>query len=665
MIWQYNPKKHQVWVPDAKLTIPCIKSMKTAKSIMVDDFDPTQWQCVVVSKSGTQLHNHPDRHSAELDALERCTKTAAFVVYENGKAVSAFINKKQLPEYKRVMYINLYKELKVAEYKSSKHYTDPYKHIRFTPQFKYAAATVEKDPWEITVDRTDDRVRVRRRYVARLLTKSNKRVSKYEDLSLTIHKNGRVFIYKHGKISRTLKEFYAPIAVGEKLIDILDEFKPGIKMFMPKLEWFEWSTTTNIMDIAMEYSKPNFNHITDSYQNTIEARNISQMYYIRKYFPSEITDESKLVPMVAKKAKVPLGKQFKKLYLNSLGNVQLVKNVVDCGFKDPNNIINIAHLAWTIQLDKEREYTKTFISYLISEKTESWVTRAIIKEGSKSIRDAARMAQHADKETLAFIVKESTNLNQIHETLVRFTTRNANKQINREIPYTDEERDTLTREYGNITFSLPKDTRELATIGYYMGICVGSYGNSAIRKDCTIVQMKEDDHYVACIELRRNRMVQLKAKYNNPVDAKYKSVLDKWLDEAELEINTLDYDFIGRPANSRHNYACLNPYDFEEHNDNKLEIVQVGPGEFEDDDDFLCWIGEDKQRVSHKQSRRDDPDDEPFVVEREARNEVERERAEDEYEDIDPNRAFELLEQNAPVPVNAGFTAIDTDELPF
>lgn len=639
MIWQFNPKKHQVLVPDANLTIPCVKSLKMAKSIMTDDFDATQWQCIVVSKSGSQMHNHSNRAAAEADAMMRCTKTATFVVYENGKPVAAFVNKKRLPDYKRVMFYNWYKESGMAKEKARPHYRDPYEYTEIDPESPFRATIVAKEPWEITLDKTDDRVRVRKRYVYRLLTKDGKRVAKYVDHSITIHKNGRTFVCRHGRICRNDHDFAIPFDIGDKLIEILDGWKPGIKAFMP--EKSKWSSDMEAAKIADEYCKPNFNHITDSYQGKLEVRCLyAQRWGIRKYFPKEVTDESRLVPMVAKKAGVPMGKQFRKMYLNDIANIQLVKNVVDCGFKNPDNIINLAHLAWCIQKDHGREHMKRFVKYLVEEKSESWLTRALIKEGAYPVRDSARMAIEVDKETLAFVVKESTNLNQIHETLVRLTTSHSRRQINRAIPYTDKERDTLPRTYGDITFSLPEDTRTLATIGYHMGICVGGYGNEAVSKQCTIIQMKMGEKYIACIELCGNRMVQLKGKYNNPVEAIYKPAIDKWLHEADLKVDTYDYRAIGQPARSHHNYAYYNPADFEEHDDNRLEIVQVGPAEFEDDDDDLCWVNEKTPRATKRRY----PD-----------------------EDIEPEDEYEPVVQFVPqqIATQPEFEAVKEDELPF
>lgn len=651
MIWQYNPKRRQVYVPDAKLIIPCVKSLKMAKSIITDDFDTAQWQCIVVSKSGSQMHNHPNRAAAEADAMMRCTKTATFVVYENGKPVAAFVNKKQLPDYKRVVFFNWYKESGMPKEKASPCYRDPYEGVVFDPEHPFKATVVSKEPWEISIDKTDDRVRVRKRYVYRLLTKEGKHVAKYVDHSITIHKNGRTFVCKRGRICRNNHDFEVPIEIGKKLIEILDEWKPGIKAFMPQT--FKWSSYINAASIADEYCKPNFNHITDSYQGKLEERRLYvQRWGIRKYFPKEVTDESQLIPMVAKKAGVPMGKQFKKMYLNDVANIQLVKNVVDCGFKNPDNIINLAHLAWCIQKDYDRKQTKRFVKYLVEEKSESWLTRALIKEGACPVRDSARMASEVDKETLAFVVKESTNLNQIHETLVRLTTRRSHRQVNRMIPYTDEERDTLPRTYGNITFSLPEDTRTLATIGYHMGICVGGYGNEAISKRCTIVQMKMGEKYIACIELHGNRVIQLKGKYNNPVEAIYKSVIDKWLDEADLKVDTYDYRAIGQPARSHRNYAYLNPADFEEHDDNKLEIVQVGPAEFDDDDNNLCWVGEKTPRATKRRY--------PVFIEPEYEDEVEQ-----EVRLAAAVRAIREEDLNDGQGEPAGFTAVETDELPF
>lgn len=644
MIWQYNPKKHQVWVPDVNLTIPCVKSLTMAKTIMDDSFDPTKWQCIVVSKSGTQLHNHPDRHSAELDALERCTKTAAFVVYENGKPVAAFINGKRLPDYKQIYWKNIYSECGHGKRTGE---NDPYANRELDDEEldwmsrrrgrDITAMEVAKYPWDAAVERTEDRIRFKKRELHLFLTKNGKHVSRIMSDSLTIHKDGRWFINRNGKIRRKDYKFWMPDEAVDAALPILEEFKPGISQF---LQFDKWEKG-NIALMATRFAKPNMFFVMDTYRGESEKRDSCiGLYGFWKYVPKGYTDESKLVPMLARKMGVPTSKQFKKLYLADVGNIQLVKNVMECGFTNPDNVISLPHLGMYIQRYHNRINTKDFIKKLISMKSESWVTKAFIKEGCENIGDMAEMCDRIEPIIADAIIGKATNLRQIHDTFVRRTSRQTNRRENRKIKYTDTEHERIERSYAiknasgeerTIEFSLPEDTLTLAIIGMQMGLCVGGYDGKAVSRNCIIVQMKMGEEYIACIELAKdytsdifNKMVQLKAKCNNMVKAEYKPVIDRWLKDAEIIAETSDYKRIGEQWCSRYNYMAVNPADFrrDDEEEDRLGVVQVGPGEFDAEYELDRWPGEEKQRIAYKRRPQDWEEDfvvnEPFAVMRPA-----------------------------------------------
>ena len=111
------------------------------------------------------------------------------------------------------------------------------------------------------------------------------------------------------------------------------------------------------------------------------------------------------------------------------------------------------------------------------------------------------------------------NIRELHDKLFLMTLEATHE--NHIIRYTKEEK-ALQGRYGGYVFSLARDTNELFLIGNAMSICVGSYGDRALRKMCTIIAMKQGDRFAACIELQKIghksfKMIQLKARFNKVV----------------------------------------------------------------------------------------------------------------------------------------------------
>lgn len=106
------------------------------------------------------------------------------------------------------------------------------------------------------------------------------------------------------------------------------------------------------------------------------------------------------------------------------------------------------------------------------------------------------------------------------------------KQKNRKIKY--KKNDLNVNDIINgYTFCLAVDTASLVDCGRKLGICVGSYGDSASNKRCNIVFIIDKDKFVGCIELSSDmkRLVQAKAKYNNMIQEDYAIALKKWVEK--------------------------------------------------------------------------------------------------------------------------------------
>jgi len=134
-------------------------------------------------------------------------------------------------------------------------------------------------------------------------------------------------------------------------------------------------------------------------------------------------------------------------------------------------------------------------------------------------------------------VSVSGDINAVHDRLsVEYDDL---RKGNLEIMYSDEERALETRE-SDIDFTLPPDTSTLREIGREMKICVGSYDEAAIEKDCTIVCARRGQKPVACIELRGNRVSQLKAACNGAATEIAQEFKD-WATKHGLEYDCWDW----------------------------------------------------------------------------------------------------------------------------
>lgn len=120
---------------------------------------------------------------------------------------------------------------------------------------------------------------------------------------------------------------------------------------------------------------------------------------------------------------------------------------------------------------------------------------------------------------------------------------------NFEIPYMEEE---LKLEESSEGFSilLAKDTMELKKIGRELNICVGSYANYALTKGCTILHVIKDNVEKVCIELIKNRVVQVKGYGNSLIVGDTEGLylfVKNWIQKNSLDASQCG-DFISAAA---------------------------------------------------------------------------------------------------------------------
>lgn len=111
----------------------------------------------------------------------------------------------------------------------------------------------------------------------------------------------------------------------------------------------------------------------------------------------------------------------------------------------------------------------------------------------------------------------------------------------------------ITDEY-DLVFA--KDTHELIDVGTYMRICVGSYGNRAVEKQCNIMLLKDKTgNPLVCIELSGDykRIIQAKFYGNDRLPQKEFDFVTQWVKDNKFVISTTDLESPKKPKVRKNN----------------------------------------------------------------------------------------------------------------
>ena len=109
---------------------------------------------------------------------------------------------------------------------------------------------------------------------------------------------------------------------------------------------------------------------------------------------------------------------------------------------------------------------------------------------------------------------------------------------------------------------LAKTNYELRDIGKTMHICVGSYSDYVKKKLLSIYTLQDNNgNPIVCIEVRDNKVMQCKMKFNNPVYTNHELLeyINKWINKNKLESYSYDLhtsdDVYPLPPTIRNNQA--------------------------------------------------------------------------------------------------------------
>ena len=532
----------------------------------MEKLNPIDWAYIVQSKAG-KMYPFRTLEEAEEAAKRKSTRTS-YSVYHDGKFISCFAANKKMPEWKTIYrWVN-------------EHCTDRYhemveNHPHFCAPHHPVPVNIYGEEYDFAVDVCEDKIRLKLRDWRVDVLPSGKRKCYFDGRTLTLHNSGRVV--KNHKNHITSEPYIGiPNEIQDDVYEVVyNEMlsrKPELKQVLENCR--------DLRELVIGYSHPNALFITDDYKHLIRRRiyqypndNINEFWY-----PNKLTNEADLIPAICKKHRIPCTKTLKKLFVRNIQNIRYAKALVGYGFKDVNNILKLSgaveyHCGNVDPMDAK--IARKFIKF----HSENWFAKHVQNEGLREIRDASKMIKEGkiDERIIDFAIKECRNFSEFHDTVVAHFQAPTKKT--RTIKYTKEEVKRFNHKYGDIVFELATDNKDLAIVGATMGICVGSYAKEALSRRTTIVKMMKNDAYIACIEVQDGCLMQLKAHYNNRVKIEYKEVVDKWVEDAKINPHCYDYEHMGDKWYSTHNYAAVNPADFENRHraPKALEIVRRAP----------------------------------------------------------------------------------------
>ena len=531
----------------------------------MDTMKQKDWAYIVKSRTGSKMFPFATEEEAEEAAKRKSSAKTIYLVYHEGKCLKAYANKKALPEWKTIYM----KKISPSDYDKER-YERVMKRTYEGGEIPFVEYSRLVN-WAIDVCETKIRVTFTNLMITIMPSGSKKKGFKKE--SVTIHDSGRVVYYLNGKVTGANNHFYY-YGYDEEIQNVLYEEmmhrKPELKQVLENCR--------DLKELIDGYSHPNSRFITDDYKHLIRRRlNVNISY---NWFPNKLTNEGDLIPSICKKLRIPCTKTLKKMYNVNFENIAIAKELRDMGFKDVNNILKLSHIGHAVLYANGKDIIHKIARKLIQYHGENWLANKLANEDDYCLYDTARMAKGVDERIINFACEGCKNLAELHDTVMANFSPTHKKKKNREFVYTPEQKKRYNRTYGNVKFVLAKDCEDLAITGAKMGICVGSYARAVLSNNTIIVKMMDENNYSACIEINNEKLCQLKAKFNNPVEAKYKNIIDLYLADSKTDNNCWDYERIGERWCSNHNYAAVDPRIY--HNNPQrqhrtLEIVRRNP----------------------------------------------------------------------------------------
>lgn len=250
--------------------------------------------------------------------------------------------------------------------------------------------------------------------------------------------------------------------------------------------------------------------------------------------------DSQVIKTILDAYDIPFTKSNKTLLLEKgmcyLTAYNEFKNLIDI-----NNFYKIAKVGLIMKKDV-LEFFKMF--NLTKQQENNFcnkIYKSIYAERPYIIRDTFRMVNAIKKTNPEYSIDFKLSIKEMHDLASKDYCKLTIKNVVIDYSHFSKGIDNFNFAKDGYTFKLAEDVYELLDIGSYMHICVGSYGNKALRHDCWIVAVRdENNNPVACIELCLDGDIrfiqQAKTKYNYLPDIYIGKIIEEW-----AELNNIEY----------------------------------------------------------------------------------------------------------------------------
>ena len=171
---------------------------------------------------------------------------------------------------------------------------------------------------------------------------------------------------------------------------------------------------------------------------------------------------------------------------------------------------------------------------------EAAAVKLMEREDSYNAQDCGHTWDLLTPQNKQKFIRAKIRSRDIHDYLTRLADKQQHANVR--IKYKSLRDFPLTGKVGDLIFSLPPDTEQLANLGRAMHNCVGTYRDRVLSDKVRIIAAFKNRKPVICIEIRGTKVAQAKLVNNQPVreDAELNRALLTWAKSRKLTIETND-----------------------------------------------------------------------------------------------------------------------------
>lgn len=162
-------------------------------------------------------------------------------------------------------------------------------------------------------------------------------------------------------------------------------------------------------------------------------------------------------------------------------------------------------------------------------------------EAPGHLRDHTQLLEQLNGDNKKLLRQARPRLRDLHDWMAIKHREQTHENV--PLPAPEHVKRRLCMQVDRLKFFLPEKSMDLFIAGHQLHNCVASYEKEVLNGNKNIILMTDDNgKLIACLEIRKNTLVQAKLNHNRPChrdETINKAVLD-WAKKSKLKINTPD-----------------------------------------------------------------------------------------------------------------------------